>query len=136
LYLGFIGIIITLVIIAGRNKEELVAKDYYSQELRYQEKIDAINNESALKESIDYEVGEKSIAFNLPGSLKLGNFSGEIFFYCPADSKKDAEFKMSFDHLGKQFISKTTLQKGIYKMKLSWIHEGKNYFKEHIITIN
>ncbi len=129
------AIIITLVITASRNKEELVAKDYYSQELKYQDKIDAINNEAALVKSIDHEVKSDLIVLALPPNLLKNELSGEIVFYCPSDSKKDLKIKMEFDTAGKQFIPTKLLQKGVYGMKLSWDGNGKKYFKEHVITI-
>ncbi|MGZ3900705.1 MAG: FixH family protein [Bacteroidia bacterium] len=135
LYLGFVGIIVTLVTISSRNKEELVAKDYYAQELRYQDKINAINNEKALAESISHQVDESSITLMLPAVLEK-EISGEINFYCPADSKKDISFKMMFNKEGKQVISKSKVQRGIYKLRLSWNVSGKSYFKEEVITIN
>ncbi len=136
LYLGFVTIIITLITICSRNKEELVAMDYYAQELKYQDKIDATNNEFALKESIDHQVNEKQIVLSVPLNWLSKGLNGEIFFYCPANSKKDVGIKMQFDSTGKQFILKTRLLKGTYKMRLSWISEKKNYYKENIITVN
>lgn len=135
LYLGFVGIIVTLVTISSRNKEELVAKDYYAQELRYQEKINAINNEKALPESISHMVNEEGITLSCPPVMGK-EVNGEISFYCPSNSKKDISFKMMFNEEGKQIISRNKLQSGIYKLKLSWNFSGKNYFKEEVITIN
>lgn len=135
LYLGFVGIIVTLVTISSRNKEELVSKDYYAQELLYQDKINAINNEKALRESISHQVSESSVIFALPLEF-IGKINGDISFYCPADSKKDVSFKMLFGKEGQQIISKTELKKGIYKLRLSWNVSGKQYFKEDVITIN
>jgi hypothetical protein len=135
LYLGFVGIILTLVIICSRNKEELVAPDYYAQELKYQERIDAVNNANALTETVEHNVDEKQITLQMPLDLITKDLKGEISFFCPSDSKKDKQFVMTFNSEGKQLIQKNNLQKGIYKMRLSWMSSGKNYFKENTITI-
>lgn len=136
LYLGFVAIILTLVVIAGRNKEELVAPDYYAQELKYQERIDAANNADALTETIEHNVDEKQITLQIPLTLVTKDFKGEISFFCPSDSKKDKQFIMNFDSDGKQLIPKKLLQKGVYKMRLSWSSSGKKYFKENTISIH
>ncbi|MCE3259129.1 MAG: hypothetical protein K0S12_770 [Bacteroidetes bacterium] len=130
LYLGFVGIIITLVTISSQNKEELVAKDYYAQELLYQNKLNAINNEKQLDKSITHEVTDASIILTSP----FEKSKGTIQFFCPSDSKKDKSFPMNFSD-GVQSIPKTNLAKGIYKLQISWEANNKNYFKEEIITL-
>ena len=133
LYLGFVGIIVTLVTISSRNKEELVAKDYYAQELRYQDKINAINNEKSLPKSIEHEVDGSGVTLLFPAETGK-ELVGEINFYCPSDSKKDALFKMIVDAEGNQVISKDKLQRGVYKLRLTWSLSGKNYFREDVIS--
>jgi hypothetical protein len=61
--------------------------------------------------------------------------SGEIYFFCPANSDHDLKLQMNFNKSGKQLISKTKLKPGAYKLKLSWSATGMNYFKEEVITI-
>lgn len=136
LYLGFVGIIVSLVIISSRNKEELVAKDYYSQELKYQDRIDAANNANALTKSIEHFIDEENIILTIPLTLLTKDLTGEIHFFCPSDSKKDKKIKLQFNVEGKQIVPKTSLHTGVYKMYLSWTSDHKNYFKENIITIN
>jgi len=132
LYLGFVGIIITLVVIASRQKIELESKDYYLQELKYQDKLDAIKNTNELTASITHIVNENAIVLNLP--LEQGTVTGEIYFFCPANSDNDVDVKMNF-YNGQQQIQKSLLRPGAYKMRLSWTAQNKNYFKEEVITI-
>lgn len=129
------ALILTLVFVSMNNKEELVAKDYYAQELKYQEKIDAINNTNLLRETLMHNVSDDNITLTMPTSLLTKDLSGEIYFFCPSNSTKDLKIKMAFDKNGNQIISKNKLQKGIYTMKLEWKSSGNNYFKEEVITI-
>ena len=39
-YVGFMALIISMVIVSSSSKSELVAKDYYAQELNYQQRIE------------------------------------------------------------------------------------------------
>lgn len=130
LYLGFVGIILTLVTISSRNKEELVSKDYYAQELAYQDRLTAISNEKNLSTSIQHEVSPAGITLTFAGEA----VEGKIFFFCPANSKKDKSFKMEMVH-GTQFIPASALEKGIYKMQLTWKSAKKDFYKEEFITI-
>jgi len=136
LYLGFVGIIVTLVVISGNNKEELVSKDYYAQELKYQERIDAANNAGALTESIEHNIDKKNITLSIASGLMTGDLKGEVYFFCPSDSKKDQTFILDFNKDGKQILSTNKLRPAVYKMRLSWRSNNKNYFKENIVTIH
>ena len=132
LYLGFVGIIVTLVVIASRQKIELESKDYYLQELKYQDKLDAIKNTNELTASITHVVNDNVIELNLPAEQKI--VTGEIYFFCPSNSDNDVKIKMNFEN-GQQQIQKSLLKPGAYKMRLSWSAQNKNYFKEEVITI-
>jgi len=44
LYIGFVLLIVSMVTISASHKIELVSKDYYAQELDYQQKINAIRS--------------------------------------------------------------------------------------------
>ena len=134
LYLGFVGLIVTLVTIASRQKIELESKDYYQQELRYQDKLQAIENANLLGWDIGHSIEGQEINLTLPAE-QVAKVSGEIYFFCPANSDNDLKVKMNFDSSGKQSIAKSKLKPGAYKLRLSWDHFEKSYFKETVITI-
>ena len=135
LYLSFVALIVTLVVLCYGQKVELVSKDYYKQELQYQDRIDAINNANAAGNSITHNIAGSEVMLSVsPEFLKAG-FEGTVNFFRPSDSSKDFNTEMKFDADGKQVIAGGKLEKGIYKMQLSWQSGGKNYFKEQVITI-
>jgi hypothetical protein len=136
LYLGFVGIIITLVTISSRHKEELVSKDYYARELKYQEHIDALANESALTESFTHKIIPAGILIIAPKSFTTLS-KGSIVLFCPSDSKKDKSFHLRLNSDGEQLIPKESISAGIYKMQIAWSDKSgsKNYFKESVINI-
>lgn len=134
-YSAFVALIVSMVFISSNHKSELVAKDYYAQELKYQEKIDAVENEKKLQTSIDYKIENDSLILSFPLENVNSDFSGELFFYCPSDASKDVKLNLSFDKNGLQKISKAILNKGIYKMCISWNNNNTKYYKEQVITI-
>jgi len=86
LYIGFVILISSLVFISATNKSELVAKDYYAQELKYQDRIDALNNEKHLQISIEHEIRPNAIILTYSQSETNKTFSGEILFFRPAQN--------------------------------------------------
>lgn len=135
LYIGFVILIVSLVFISATNKSELVAKDYYEQELRYQDRIDALNNEKQLEVTINYEIVDQFIVLDFLKSEIKKDFKGEILFFRPSDATKDLKIDLVFDEEGEQIISKSKLSKGVYKICISWQNDKKSFYKEAIIKI-
>lgn len=135
LYVGFVVLISGMVIISSSNKSELVAADYYEQELNYQHRIDATENEKKLKETIDYQLADNGIILRFPDTEIAKDFKGTILLFRPSDASKDVNLKLDFNENGEQVIPRSSLQKGVYKMCLSWKNNAVTYYKERIITI-
>ncbi|MDZ4663689.1 MAG: FixH family protein [Bacteroidota bacterium] len=135
LYVSFMVLIVTMVVISSTSKAELVAKDYYAQELNYQQRITAITNEQELNESITHELNNGSFVLSLPSAIRSKDFKGELVFFRPSDSTKDVKVKLEFDSEGKQIIDTRKYTKGIYKICISWHNEGKEFYKEEVINL-
>jgi hypothetical protein len=134
-YIAFVSLIVSMVIISSSNKSELVAKDYYAQELAYQEKIDAISNEKALSSSINYEINDEYLIISMKPSEIMSDFKGEVFLFRASDASKDLRLDMKFNSKGCFLINKKQLTKGVYKMCISWSSKSNNYYKENLIHI-
>lgn len=134
LYLAFVALIVTLVVLCFGQKVELETKDYYAQEIKFQDKIDAISNEKNLASTITHQLQGTQIILNADSSLLSAGLEGTINFYRPSDSSKDMNLKMIFTN-NQQIINTSTLIHGVYKMQLSWLSNGTKYFKEDVIFI-
>ena len=135
LYLSFVALIVTMVVMCFGQKVELISDDYYAQELQFQDKITAVNNAKALGASINHFVDGKTITLTLDSNLIAANIQGTITFFRPSDSSKDLKVKMNFIN-GEQIIDNTALIHGAYKLQLNWVSNNKDYFKEEVIFIN
>ncbi len=135
LYLSFVALIVTMVVMCFGQKVELVSDDYYAQELQFQDKITAVNNAKALGGSINHFVDGKTITLTLDSNLIAANIQGTITFFRPSDSSKDLKVKMNFNN-GEQIINNNALVHGTYKLQMNWVSNGKDYFKEEVIFIN
>lgn len=135
LYLSFVALILTLVFSCYSMDVELVSPDYYAEELAFQQKIDAINNEKQLTKSIDHILGNTEITLNIDSVLLSPDFEGTINLFRPSDSKMDVKLKMNFKNK-QQKINTNQLVKGAYKLQLSWISKQQKYYKEDVIFIH
>lgn len=124
-----------LVYKALNTDYELVEKDYYKQELRYQQVIDGKKEAGNLSKVVELSYSEKGITLQLPPEMKMASPTGEIFFYCANNSGKDKKLKLVMDSTGKQLIAIGTLASGSFMAKISWQAGGKNYYAEKDILI-
>ena len=114
---------------------ELVEKDYYKSELRYQQIIDGSNRANQLQSSVKIEQTSTGIILELPQEMKEKNISGDILFYCAYDQKKDKKFLLQTDSKGIQVFQPSSISPGSYTVKITWSSEGKNYFSEKNLTV-
>ncbi len=108
---------------------DMAEPDYYSQELKFNEKLKAIKNANALSAPIAVTQNEQIIKINVPHEC-IHNASGEILLYRPSSVKHDLLLAFDPDSNGDIFIEKGQLQKGIYKLKADWEMKGKSYHQE------
>lgn len=135
LYLSFVSLIVTLVILCYKQDVELVSSDYYAQEIRFQEKIDANANAEKSNYKINHFVTKNEISLMADSALLSEDFKGTITLFRPSDSKLDVIYTMNFKNK-RQIIDTKVLTRGIYKLQLSWVSNEIPYFKEEVIFIN
>lgn len=124
-----------LVYRSMRTNYDLVEKDYYNQELRYQQKIDATNRTNALRSSLVLEQTEQGVHVQLPFEMKNKNLNGDIWFYCAYDAGKDKKISLRPDSNARQLIPLQELEPGNYTVKLNWTESGQTYYAEKTLTI-
>ena len=135
LYMAFVALIVTLVFVSANQDIELEAKDYYAQELKYQQKIDALNNSNDLVSTVSYVVNANDVLLNFPKEQAVNGIKGDVLFFCTYDSKKDKRVDIAANANGEQLIPFSLLTPGKYTMKISWNVLGKDFYKESPITI-
>ena len=139
------GIVIAFVIFMGgtistavflMNKDvNLVADDYYDQEINYQQHIDRMERTSQLEEKQIIFFDGSTVKITIPKVLVSKRLSGEIYFYRPSDSNSDIKIPLVPDSLGVHIIPVKSLEKGYWRIKVSWLSNGKDYFSEDRILI-
>jgi hypothetical protein len=132
-FIGFAVFIGTLVTVCVKQDVDLVSKDYYQQELEYQDQIERISNTTELinKPRIATTDGKLEVSFSDEHKIQ----KGELKLFCPSDPKMDKDFSLSVSDGNTHIIETTLLQPGMYKARLLWTMGGKEYFLEEVIYI-
>jgi len=115
---------------------QLVEKEYYKSELRYQEVIDGTNRVNALASPVSLTLENETIILQLPNEMKNLLLEGTIWFYCAYDGAKDKRLELMPDATGQQQIASAALQPGTYTAKIQWKQAGKDYYSERKLTLN
>jgi nitrogen fixation protein FixH len=129
LYLGFVAIIVTLVVGSMRQDFDLVSKDYYEQEIAYQNTIDAGRNQAALSAPVTVDVSEGEIKLDFPAEFREAAMNADLHFYSPVRAALDKKISRPVNS-GSVVVSRKELAPTNYRLKINWEHEGKKYYQE------
>jgi len=131
LFAGFIG---TLVTVCVRQDISLVSKDYYKEELAYQDQIVRIKNASLLthKPSIKI-IGNNSLQIDFAQFNEIQK--GELKLFRPSNAAMDQKFELKSSDASVQVLATEGLQKGMYKVRMQWTMQGKEFYIEEVIII-
>jgi nitrogen fixation protein FixH len=126
LVLFFCGIM-TLVVIASSQKVDLVSDNYYEQELKYQGSIDSLERAKPLGAKATYDAPGRRIVLSLPAGQTRRNLTGAIQLYRPSEAGLDQELSLAPNSDGVQAVDASRLQPGLWKVRVSWAVEGRDY---------
>lgn len=133
----FAGIIITMVVISFRQNIDLVAEDYYQQEIQYQDQIDRLENSQRLKvlPEFSYIKAKQKGILHFPPELQDDDAEGTIYLFRPSDARLDREFILKLNDQGKQTIALDNLLPGFWKVQIQWKQGGQEYYSEQTLRI-
>jgi hypothetical protein len=129
----FAGFIATLVTVCMRQDISLVSKDYYQEELVYQDQILRMNNVNQLdhKPVIQRSGNFLEIDFNRFNEIE----KGQLKLFSPSDPAKDKSYSLKSIDNTKQLLPIGDVAKGMYRARMQWIMHGKEYYLETVINI-
>lgn len=136
LYLGFVMLILIMVTMAMQQKMDLVADDYYEQELHYQERIDKQKRTNELSEQLSWEVSNGKLKIKFPQQFKSQLITGKIHFFRPSDSRLDKNIFIPADASLIKSIEINDFKKGAYKIQFDWQVNKVKYYNEGFIQFN
>ena len=132
-FVVFVSGILYMVFKAGSHNMDLVTTDYYEQELKYQQTIDAVERTNSLSSGLVFTPADGRIEIKFPAEMQNKLLEADVWLYCIADKKKDLkkEFSTSEGKISMPFLP---ANKGLHEVKISWQFNGQTYYhKEKIL---
>ncbi len=131
--MGFGGMVLFmcyLVYQCTQNPSVMVSNNYYEQELKFQDLIDAKTNTLPFTDSLIMNKESHQITFQIPLSINKEITKASVQLYNRADDKKDRTINLAKNEQGIYALNTIDWGKGNYELKLSIQTGTKQYYKE------
>jgi hypothetical protein len=134
-FVAFAALMSILVYKALHTNFELVEKEYYKSELKYQEVIDGTKRANSLSNSVEFSQNGRAVTIQMPQEMRNSTTKGKVWFYCAYNAAQDKQFDLQPDLTGLQAFPDNTIKPGNYLVKVSWEKDGLNYYSEKQLTV-
>jgi nitrogen fixation protein FixH len=126
-----------LVVLACAHKSDLVSRDYYEEEVRFQSHLDRADRARnlATRASVVYDPATRRITLSFPLEPARGAARGRVQLYRPSEAGLDRQVELRVDANGVQTIDAADLKSGLWKVKVTWSAGGEDYFLDEKIVI-
>lgn len=131
--IGFVSFMGFLVYKTFQVDFDLVADDYYAQEIAYQDRIDAQHNLAMQQFEPTVRSTPEGVSIEVAPNEMRG--TGEVYFYDPRGREGDRTFELKLDEQGAMLVDYRELGAHRYQVKMSWEANGKQYFFETPIDL-
>lgn len=135
LYTIFAGMILTLVVASSRQQVDLVSKDYYKEEIAYQQVIEAGRNQAELAGSVTVHASEREVFVDFPSEFNALVKTGQLQFYAAANKNWDYVMPVNTGDNG-VVVSRANLHNTRYTVKMSYSVKGKTYYYQSQIDLH
>jgi nitrogen fixation protein FixH len=128
----------TFIAFCSRHPADLVAADYYEQEIRYQGQMDRLQHaqQPARSATVTYNAATRLISISLPPNHSQAKSSGSIQLYRPSAINLDRRIELTLDAHGVQTIDASSLTPGLWKVRVSWTADQQDFYLDQKIVIN
>lgn len=117
------------------QKVELVAKDYYAQEVTYEKQINRVRQTKELAQEITCELSADGKFIRLQMPPKMAAVQGTILLYYPSESSLDMELELDPNDDGTQNILTVKLARGMWRVKVTWSYAGREFYNEFTMKV-
>ncbi len=129
-YSLFVVALLGVVYFSFTQDVNLVADDYYQQEIDYENQINRMRNTSALAQKPALELAGDFVKLTFPPNSSP---SGYILFFHPAQASQDRKVAIALDSHHTQQIDFSSQKPGKWIAKLFWKDKDKEYYQEFIL---
>ena len=132
-FILFAGFIFTLVTVCMRQDVPLVTKEYYKEELAFQNQIERERNTESLidKPVISIKEEKLEVSYNQLPVVE----HAQLKLFRPSDPALDQQFQLTSSTETMQSFRIEHAQRGLYRARLTWEQEGKEYFMEQVVVL-
>ena len=129
---AFIGFIVFLGVTLMSKNVDLVAEDYYQQELKVQGNIEKKQNANALEQKVKISKSVEGITIEFPSDFDFQAIKGKVSLYRPSNQKLDFEIPISLStsHL---LIPKSNLVGGLWDITIEWEYNEVDYLNKESV---
>lgn len=126
-FILFMVYILSFVYRSFVNEVDLVAEDYYAQEIAYQDRIDDIANAKHLEDDIHVRQTSEGVEIAFPEEELIDAGSGTIQFFRPSDEELDIQVPLQL-YEARQQLPLQLFHKGRYKVNIAWKSNGEGRY--------
>ena len=131
----FIGFIMYMVVYSFTTTNDLVAVDYYNQEIQYQDNIDAQTNALPFNKDVTVTSNTDKVDIQFPASFDVKFTAGEISFYRPDNAKLDRKYSLKLTPEKSQSLDKSEIAPGFYKVTIQFTDGTTHYLMNKEIWV-
>ena len=135
-FVAFIAFIMYFVVLSTRDpasNHDLVTEDYYKQELKYQEELDASRNLEQFGSGVRASITEQGLRIEFPESMDPEKIKGTVSLYRPSNKQLDFETPIQVSNQ-QMLIPKSRLLDGRWDIRVYWTYEGTPYLYRSRMT--
>jgi nitrogen fixation protein FixH len=128
---------IAMFVYKAMNQDvDLVSKDYYDQEIKYQDQIEKVKRTQALGDvMLDYNAEANTILLQLPATYKDKSLTGTITLFRPSDDEMDKKLPLQLGRDHSQLLETVDLKSGIWKVRVDFSDGEETYYSEKTIQL-
>jgi hypothetical protein len=135
-FTAFAGMIVYLVVQCMNTHYDLVSKEYYKDELQYQQVIDETSRANQLSSRATVSQTNDQLIVQLPAEMQQQPVTGIILFYSIDNSQKDKQVALQLNGHAAQTIDSHAFIPGNYTAKIRWSSNKEQYYTEVPVTIH
>ncbi len=121
---------ITFVAFAMTQKIELVAPDYYKNEIGYEQQINRVRQTNNLIQPITCQLSQDGKYLKIQFPPRHTAVEGTIKLYRPSESMLDFTLPIDPDEDGLQLIETAKMKRGAWRVQISWAMKGREFYNE------
>ncbi len=126
---------LSMVYFALQQTNEMIDDQYYQKEMAYQQVIDAQQNLQDISDDNLVSQTMYEMVFTLPTGTYEKLEKGNIELIRNDSKSKDVQLAIVPNGSNRRVIAKSTLSKGIYKARIRWTSDKKEFYKEESVYV-